>query len=40
MLIAGALTGLLRPAIWALAALSLFTAGQRVLHIRRQMSRT
>jgi CDP-diacylglycerol--glycerol-3-phosphate 3-phosphatidyltransferase len=39
LLTAGALTGLLRPALWALAVLSLFTAGQRVLHVRRAMNR-
>jgi len=38
LLIAGALTGLMRPALWALAALSLATAGQRVWHVRRAMA--
>lgn len=39
LLVAGALTGLMRPALWALAVLSLLTAGQRVLHVRRELSR-
>jgi CDP-diacylglycerol--glycerol-3-phosphate 3-phosphatidyltransferase len=38
LLIAGALTGLMRPALWALAALSLLTAAQRVLHVRRELA--
>ena len=33
LLIAGALTGLMRPALWVLAALSLVTAAQRVWHV-------
>lgn len=39
LLIAGALTGLLLPALWILAVLSLLTAGHRVLHIRRELTR-
>lgn len=39
LLIAGALTGLMAPALWGLAALSLLTAGQRVLHVRRELTR-
>jgi len=39
LLIAGALTGLMRPALWALAALSLVTAAQRVWHVRRELKR-
>jgi hypothetical protein len=30
---------LLEPAIYALAALTVFTALQRVLHVRRQLAR-
>ncbi len=37
VLVAGALFGLLMPALWVLATLTLFTAGQRVLHVRRAM---
>jgi phosphatidylglycerophosphate synthase len=37
VLIAGALLGLLVPALWVLATLTLFTAGQRVLHVRAAM---
>ena len=41
LLVAGALLGLLAPALWVLAALTMFTAGQRVLHVRGAMkSRT
>lgn len=39
LLIAGALTGLMRPALWALAVLSILTAAQRVLHVRRELAR-
>ena len=39
LLIAGAITGLMLPALWALAALSLVTAGQRVWHVRRELAR-
>ncbi len=38
LLMAGALTGLMRPALWALAVLSLVTAAQRVLHVRKELS--
>lgn len=37
LLVAGTLLGLLAPTLWALAALAMFTAGQRVLHVRREM---
>jgi phosphatidylglycerophosphate synthase len=37
LLIAGALLGLLAPVLWALAILTLLTAAQRVLHVRRAM---
>ncbi len=37
LLIAGAITGLMTPALWVLATLTLFTAAQRVLHVRREM---
>jgi phosphatidylglycerophosphate synthase len=37
LLVAGALLGLLAPALWVLAALTMFTAGQRVLHVRGAM---
>jgi len=37
VLVAGALLGLLVPALWVLAVLTLFTAGQRVLHVRGSM---
>ena len=39
LLIAGALTGLMRTAVWALAVLSLITAAQRVWHVRRELGR-
>jgi phosphatidylglycerophosphate synthase len=39
LLMAGALTGVMRPALWALAALSLVTAAQRVWHVRRELQR-
>ena len=37
LLVAGALLGLLVPALWVLAALTMLTAGQRVLHVRKMM---
>lgn len=37
LLVIGALSGLLTPALWVLAALTLLTAAQRVLHVRRAM---
>ena len=37
VLVAGALLGLLLPALWVLATLTMFTAGQRVLHVRKAM---
>jgi phosphatidylglycerophosphate synthase len=37
VLVAGALLGLLLPALWVLATLTLLTAGQRVLHVRGEM---
>ena len=37
VLAAGALLGLLVPALWVLAALTTFTVGQRVLHVRGAM---
>ena len=37
VLVAGALLGLLLPALWVLATLTLFTAAQRVLHVRKMM---
>jgi phosphatidylglycerophosphate synthase len=37
VLVAGALCGLLVPAFWVLATFTLFTAGQRVLHVRMVM---
>ena len=37
VLVAGALLGLLVPALWVLAVLTLLTAAQRVLHVRRSM---
>ncbi|MHB8835329.1 MAG: CDP-alcohol phosphatidyltransferase family protein [Candidatus Methylomirabilia bacterium] len=41
LLVAGALLNQLVPALWVLATLTLFTAGQRVLHVRQAMrSRT
>jgi phosphatidylglycerophosphate synthase len=39
LLIAGALSGLMRTAVWALAALSLLTAAQRIWHVRRELGR-
>jgi CDP-diacylglycerol--glycerol-3-phosphate 3-phosphatidyltransferase len=39
LLIAGAFSGLMRTAVWALAVLSLVTAAQRVLHVRKALSR-
>jgi hypothetical protein len=39
LLVAGALTGLMRTAVWALAVLSLITAAQRVWHVRRVLGR-
>lgn len=38
LLIAGALTTLMLPVLWALAVLSLATAVHRVLHVRRQLT--
>ena len=38
LLIAGALSGLMRTAVWALAVLSLVTAAQRVWHVRRELA--
>jgi len=40
LLIAGALTGLMRTAVWALAVLSLITAAQRVWHVRQALKQT
>jgi phosphatidylglycerophosphate synthase len=37
VLVAGALLGQLLPALWVLAALTMLTAGQRVLHVRTAM---
>ena len=37
VLVAGALLGLLVPALWVLATLTMLTAGQRVLHVRGAM---
>ena len=37
VLVAGALLGLLVPALWVLATLTTFTVGQRVLHVRGAM---
>jgi CDP-diacylglycerol--glycerol-3-phosphate 3-phosphatidyltransferase len=37
VLVAGALLGLLLPALWVLAALTIATVGQRVLHVRAAM---
>jgi phosphatidylglycerophosphate synthase len=37
VLVAGAILGQLLPALWVLATLTLFTAAQRVLHVRRSM---
>lgn len=37
VLVAGALLGLLVPALWVLATLTLVTAGQRILHVRGEM---
>ena len=38
LLIAGALSGLMRTAVWALAVLSLVTAVQRVWHVRKALN--
>ncbi|HWR97099.1 MAG TPA: CDP-alcohol phosphatidyltransferase family protein [Candidatus Methanoperedens sp.] len=38
LLIAGALSGLMRTAVWLLAVLSLVTAIQRVWHVRRELN--
>ncbi|HEY5998044.1 MAG TPA: CDP-alcohol phosphatidyltransferase family protein [bacterium] len=38
LLIAGALSGLIRTAVWALAVLSLITAAQRVWHVRKELN--
>lgn len=38
LLIAGALSGLMRTAVWALAVLSLITAAQRVWHVRKELN--
>lgn len=37
LLVAGALLDLLVPALWVLACLTMLTAGQRVLHVRKAM---
>jgi len=37
VLVAGALLDLLLPALWVLATLTIFTAAQRVLHVRAAM---
>ncbi len=37
VLVAGALLDQLMPALWVLAVLTMFTAGQRVLHVRGAM---
>jgi len=37
VLVAGALLGLLVPALWVLAVLTMLTAAQRVLHVRAAM---
>jgi len=37
VLVAGAILGLLLPALWVLATLTMLTAGQRVLHVRKSM---
>jgi phosphatidylglycerophosphate synthase len=37
VLVAGALLGLLAPALWVLATLTMLTAAQRVLHVRKSM---
>lgn len=37
VLVAGALLGWLVPALWVLATLTMLTAGQRVLHVRKTM---
>jgi CDP-diacylglycerol--glycerol-3-phosphate 3-phosphatidyltransferase len=39
LLIAGALSGLMRTTVWALAVLSLVTAVQRIWHVRRALGR-
>ena len=38
LLIAGALSDLMRTAVWALAALSLVTAAQRVWHVKKALN--
>jgi phosphatidylglycerophosphate synthase len=38
LLIAGAFSGLMRTAVWALAILSLVTAVQRVWHVRQELN--
>ena len=40
VLVAGALLGLLVPALWVLATLTTVTVAQRVLHVRREMKST
>jgi hypothetical protein len=40
VLVGGALLNQLTPALWVLAALTMFTAGQRVLHVRGAMRRS
>ena len=37
VLVAGALLGLLLPALWVLATLTMLTTAQRVLHVRKTM---
>lgn len=37
VLVGGALLDLLVPALWVLASLTMFTAAQRVLHVRKTM---
>jgi len=37
VLVAGALLGLMLPTLWVLAALTMITAAQRVLHVRKVM---
>lgn len=39
VLIAATLPGLLQPALWVLATLTLVTAAHRVLHVRRELAR-
>ena len=38
LLVAGSFSGLMRTAVWALAALSLITAAQRVWHVRKELN--